>query len=100
MPRLFFVSDRGKRRPGTNSDSDSLKMAPNGDLVLTSAADGPGSGSAGVITLVSNPGTPMQSVQNVFVTDGMGNNVEGMDLKHSVLERGISNLISALLDLT
>ena len=33
---------------GTNSDTDRLKTAPNGDLVLTSEGDGPGSGSNGV----------------------------------------------------
>ncbi len=66
---------------GTNSDTDSLKTAPNGDLVLTSEGDGPTSSplSNGVITLVRNPGASNQSVQNVYVTDGMGNNVEGMD---------------------
>jgi hypothetical protein len=64
---------------GTNSDTDSLKTTPNGSLVLTSEGDGPGSGSNGVITLISNPGTPGQSMQNVLVGDGHGNNVEGMD---------------------
>ena len=64
---------------GTNSDTDSLKTTPNGDLVLTSEGDGPGSGSNGVITLISNPGAANQSVTNVLVTDGHGNNVQGMD---------------------
>lgn len=64
---------------GTSSDTDSLKTTPNGSLVLTSEGDGPGSGSNGVITLISNPGTPQQSVTNVLVTDGKGNNVQGMD---------------------
>lgn len=64
---------------GTNSDTDSLKALPNGSLVLTSEGDGPGSGSNGVITLISEPGTAGQSVQNVLVTDGHGNNVQGMD---------------------
>jgi hypothetical protein len=64
---------------GTNSDTDSLKTTPNGSLVLTSEGDGPGSGSDGVITLISKPGTSSQSVQNVLVTDGHGNNVQGMD---------------------
>ena len=64
---------------GTNSDTDSLKTTPNGSLVLTSEGDGPGSGSDGVITLISKPGTSSQSMQNVLVTDGHGNNVQGMD---------------------
>ena len=64
---------------GTNSDTDSLKALPNGSLVLTSEGDGPGSGSNGVITLISEPGTAGQSVKNVLVTDGDGNNVQGMD---------------------
>ena len=64
---------------GTNSDTDSLKTTPNGDLVLTSEGDGPGSGSNGVITLISNAGEPDQSVSDVLVTDGHGNNVQGMD---------------------
>ena len=63
----------------TNSDTDSLKTTPNGSLVLTSEGDGPGSGSNGVITLISNPGEPDQSVKDVLVTDGHGNNVQGMD---------------------
>jgi hypothetical protein len=67
------------QQTGTNSDSDSLKTRPNGDLVLTSEGDGPGSGSNGVITLISNPGAASQSVTNVVVTDGHGNNVKGMD---------------------
>jgi hypothetical protein len=70
---------RAFHRTDTNSDTDSLKTTPNGSLVLTSEGDGPGSGSNGVITLISNPGTPSQSVQNVLVTDGHGNNVQGMD---------------------
>jgi len=64
---------------GTNSDTDSLKTTPNGDLVLTSEGDGPRSGSNGVITLISNPGEPGQSVKDVLVTDGHGNNVQAMD---------------------
>ena len=63
----------------TNSDTDSLKTTPSGGLVLTSEGDGPGSGSNGVITLISNPGASNQSVSNVLVTDGQGNNVQGMD---------------------
>ncbi len=64
---------------GTNSDTDSLKTGPGGELVLTSEGDGPGSGSDGVITLISNPGTASQGVQDVVVSDGMGNNASGMD---------------------
>ncbi len=32
-----------------------------------------------MITLISNPGASNQSVSNVLVTDGLGNNVQGMD---------------------
>ena len=33
------------QQTGTNSDSDSLKTTPSGNLVLTSEGDGPGSGA-------------------------------------------------------
>ena len=67
------------QQTGTLPDTDSLKSTPNGSLVLTAEGDGPGSGSTGLFTLIGNPGTPSQTVTNVVVTDGMGNNVAGMD---------------------
>ena len=67
------------QQTGTLPDTDSLKSTPNGSLVLTAEGDGPGSGSTGLFTLISHPGTPNETVTNVVVTDGKGNNVAGMD---------------------
>ena len=39
----------------------------------------PGSGSTGLYTLIKNPGSGSQTVTNVVVTDGKGNNIQGMD---------------------
>jgi hypothetical protein len=63
-------------------DIDSLKSTPSGQLVLTSEGDGLGPQwvtSDGRYTLVSNPGTPGQSVTNVRVTSSAGVNVNAMD---------------------
>ncbi|MBV8145854.1 MAG: PEP-CTERM sorting domain-containing protein [Gammaproteobacteria bacterium] len=63
-------------------DIDSLKTAPNGSLVLTSEGDGLGSQwatSDGRFTLISNPGTTLQTVTNVRVTNAAGVNVNAMD---------------------
>jgi PEP-CTERM motif len=63
-------------------DIDSLKSTPSGQLVLTSEGDGLGpqwATSDGRYTLISNPGTPQQSVSNVRVTNSAGVNVNGMD---------------------
>jgi hypothetical protein len=61
-------------------DIDSLKSTWNGDLVLTSEGDGPGTGNpVGEYTLISHPGTANQTVTNVAVTDAKGVNVSGMD---------------------
>lgn len=67
------------QQTGTLPDTDSLKSTPNGSLVLTAEGDGPGSGSTGLFTLISHPGTPSETATNVVVTDGKGNNIEGMD---------------------
>jgi hypothetical protein len=67
------------QQTGTLPDTDSLKSTPNGSLVLTAEGDGPGSGSTGLFTLIRHPGKPSQTVTNVVVTDGMGNNIVGMD---------------------
>jgi hypothetical protein len=63
-------------------DIDSLKSTPSGQLVLTSEGDGLGpvwATSDGRFTLISNPGTPGQTVTNVRVTNASGTNVNGMD---------------------
>jgi hypothetical protein len=67
------------QQTGTLPDTDSLKSTPDGSLVLTAEGDGPGSGSTGLFTLIAHPGTPRQTVSNVVVTDGLGNNIVGMD---------------------
>ena len=59
-------------------DIDSLKTTPSGDLVLTSEGDGVPT-SDGRFTLIAHAGEMNQTVTNVRVTDGMGNNVQGMD---------------------
>jgi PEP-CTERM motif len=60
-------------------DTDSLKSTPNGELVLTSEGDGPGTGNpVGEYTLISHPGAANQTVTNVPVTNG-GSNVQGID---------------------
>jgi hypothetical protein len=60
-------------------DIDSLKSTPNGELVLTSEGDGPGTGDpVGEFTLISHPGTANQKVTNVPVTNN-GKNVVGID---------------------
>jgi hypothetical protein len=63
-------------------DIDSLKSTPSGQLVLTSEGDGQGSAfvtSDGRYTLISNPGTAMQTVTNVRVSDATGLNANAMD---------------------
>jgi hypothetical protein len=63
-------------------DTDSLKTTPSGQLVLTSEGDGPlpaYATSDGRFTLISHPGTALQSVINVQVNNAMGVNVNGMD---------------------
>src|ERR1700678_267362 len=61
-------------------DIDSLKSTPSGELVLTSEGDGPGTGNpVGTFTLISNPGAANQTVTNVPVTDGKGDDAEVVD---------------------
>jgi PEP-CTERM motif len=63
----------------TTPDIDSLKSTPNGELVLTSEGDGPGTPNpVGTYTLIKNPGAT-ETVTNVPVTDASGNLSEGMD---------------------
>jgi hypothetical protein len=64
----------------TVPDIDSLKSTPNGQLVLTSEGDGPGSGNpVGTFTLIRNPGAANQTVTNIPVTDAAGDASEGLD---------------------
>jgi hypothetical protein len=73
---ILTVSQTGIATP----DIDSLKSTPNGELVLTSEGDGPGTGNpVGTYSIISNPGTANQAVTNVPVTDASGNPSEGMD---------------------
>jgi hypothetical protein len=73
---ILTVSQTGISVP----DIDSLKSTPNGELVLTSEGDGPGTPNPiGTFTLISNPGTMNQTVTNVPVTDASGAPSEGMD---------------------
>ena len=52
-------------------DTDSLKTAPNGNLVLTD-------GGGGRVALISNPGSPGQTISNVQIQAG-GTGVSGLD---------------------
>jgi hypothetical protein len=54
------------------NDPDSLNLKPNGNLLLTSEADG-------ALTTVKNPGTPGQSVSFVSLVDASGNKLTGLD---------------------
>jgi hypothetical protein len=61
-------------------DIDSLKVAPNGGLVLTSEGDGAGSPNpVATFSVISNPGTASQKVTNVPVTNAKGQDAEAMD---------------------
>jgi len=77
---ILTAQQGGLTTPRTNEpDIDSLKSTPNGQLVLTSEGDGPGTADpVGEYTLISNPGMAGQTVTNIHVTSG-GNNVQGMD---------------------
>jgi hypothetical protein len=61
-----------KMEPVPQNDPDSLKLAPNGDLLLTSGDDG-------TIIDISNPGTPGQTVAFTQVTDKAGTPVSALD---------------------
>jgi hypothetical protein len=54
------------------SDPDSMKLAPDGSLMLSSGDDGQ-------IVFVANPGTPGQSVSFLTLLDSAGNPVSGLD---------------------
>jgi hypothetical protein len=76
---ILTAAQTGLTSTTNEPDIDSLKSTPNGQLVLTSEGDGPGTADPiAEFTLISHPGTPSQTVTNVPVTDA-GNNVVGMD---------------------
>jgi hypothetical protein len=75
---LTFTPVLTAQQTGTLPDTDSLKSTPGGGLVLTAEGDGPGSGRTGLFTLISNPGTPGQTIRNVVVNNS-SDNVQGMD---------------------
>jgi hypothetical protein len=54
------------------NDPDSLKTAPNGDLLLSSGGDG-------TIVDVHHPGTGSQSVSFTQISDGQGGFATGLD---------------------
>jgi hypothetical protein len=56
----------------SQSDPDSLKLAPNGDLMLSSGADGQ-------LIFVSHPGSPNQSVSFLSLLDPSGVPVSELD---------------------
>ena len=61
-------------------DIDSLKSTPNGELVLTSEGDGPGTGNpVAEFTLISHPGAANQTEKTVAVTNAKGQDAEAMD---------------------
>ena len=61
-------------------DIDSLKSTPNGELVLTSEGDGPGTGNpVGTFTLIKIPRCVNQTVTNIPVTDGSGMRSSALD---------------------
>lgn len=59
-------------QPTSQADPDSLKLAPNGDLMLSSGDDGQ-------LIFVAHPGTPYQSVSFLSLLDPTGNHVSGLD---------------------
>jgi sugar lactone lactonase YvrE len=62
----------GTIQPTSQNDPDSLKLAPNGDLILTSGDDGQ-------LIFVSKPGSPDQSVSFLSLLDPSGAPVKGLD---------------------
>lgn len=76
---ILTALQTGQTSNTNEPDIDSLKSTPNGNLVLTTEGDGPGSGNpVGEFTLITHPGTPGQTVTNVPVTNA-GKNVSGID---------------------
>jgi hypothetical protein len=59
-------------QPTAQNDPDSLKLTPDGDLMLTSGDDGQ-------LIFVERPGTPRQAVSFLTILDPAGNRVSGLD---------------------
>jgi hypothetical protein len=59
-------------QPTTQTDPDSLKLTPHGDLMLTSGNDGQ-------LIFVAKPGTSEQAVSFLQLRDQSGNAVSGLD---------------------
>lgn len=62
----------GLIEPTSQNDPDSLKLAPNGDLMLSSGDDGQ-------LIFVGHPGSPDQSVSFLSLLDPSGAQVKGLD---------------------
>ncbi|HEY6268786.1 MAG TPA: hypothetical protein VIX11_10840 [Candidatus Acidoferrum sp.] len=59
-------------QPTAQNDPDSLKLTPDGDLMLSSGDDGQ-------LIFVERPGTPRQAVSFLTILDPAGNRVHGLD---------------------
>lgn len=59
-------------QPTSQNDPDSLKLTPDGRLMLSSGDDGQ-------LIFVANPGTPKQAVSFLTLLDAAGNRVSGLD---------------------
>jgi hypothetical protein len=59
-------------QPTAQNDPDSLKLTPDGDLMLSSGDDGQ-------LIFVERPGTPKQAVSFLTILDTAGNRVSGLD---------------------
>ena len=76
---ILTAQQTGVTSATNEPDIDSLKTTPNGELVLTTEGDGPGTGDpVGEFTLIAHPGAGNQTVTNVHVTNG-GSDVQGID---------------------
>jgi hypothetical protein len=61
-----------KNQPTIQNDPDSMKLTPDGSLMLTSGDDGQ-------LIFVAQPGTSSQSVSFLTLLDSVGNRVSGLD---------------------
>jgi hypothetical protein len=72
-----------RNQPTTQTDPDSLKLTPWGDLQLTSGADGQ-------LIFVAHPGTDEQAVSFLNLLDPSGSPVSGLDdAAFATAERGV-----------
>jgi hypothetical protein len=60
------------KQPTSQNDPDSMKLTPDGRLMLSSGDDGQ-------LIFLAHPGTPNQSVSFLTLLDANGNNVSGLD---------------------